>query len=88
MRVGLESFDLSEARLKELGLEGFTAPIKASCKDHEGGGSIFIQQWNGSAWEKVTDSITPMTDVVRPLLEEAAKNYVADKPEWKTQTCS
>lgn len=88
MRAALENFDLSAARLKELGLENFTAPIKASCKDHEGGGGVFIQQWNGSAWERKTDPISPMTDVVRPLLEEAAKTYVADKPGWETQTCS
>jgi branched-chain amino acid transport system substrate-binding protein len=87
MRAGLENFNLSAERLKELGLEGFTAPIKASCKDHEGGGGIFIQQWNGSAWEKITDAISPDVAVIRPLLEEAAAKYIADKPGWKTQTC-
>ena len=87
MRLGLEKFDLSEARLKELGLEGFTAPVKGSCADHEGAGSVFIQQWNGSAFEKVTDPIAPMTDVVRPLLEAAAEKYVSEQTDWKTQTC-
>ncbi len=52
MRLGLETFDLTAARLTELGLEGFMAPIKASCKDHEGGGGIFVQQWNGSSWDE------------------------------------
>ncbi|MCP4183099.1 MAG: ABC transporter substrate-binding protein [Hyphomicrobiales bacterium] len=88
MRLGLETFNLSADRLKELGLEGFMAPIKASCKDHEGGGGIFVQQWNGSAWEKISEPISPETDVIRPLLEEAAAKYIADKPDWKTQTCS
>ena len=86
MRVGLEKFDLSAARLKELGLEGF-APVKGSCADHEGAGAVFLQQWDGSTFNKVSDLIDPMTDVVRPLLEEAANKYVSDKPEWKTQTC-
>lgn len=88
MRLGLETFDLSEARLKELGLEGFTGSLKGSCKDHEGGGSVFIQQWNGSAWERITDPIAPMSDVVGPLLQKAAEDYISDKPGWKTQTCS
>jgi len=88
MRAGFENFDLSAARLKELGLEGFTGALKGSCKDHEGGGSVFIQQWTGSGWEKISDPIAPMNDVVKPLLEEAAKKYIADKPEWQTQTCS
>jgi len=88
MRDGLEAIDLSEARLTELGLEGFTGAVKGSCEDHEGGGSIFIQQWTGSDWEKITDLIPPMTDIVRPMLEETAAAYVADKPDWKGQTCS
>ncbi len=87
LRIGLETFDLSAARLKELGLEGFSAPIKGSCADHEGQGSVFMQQWNGSAWVRISDAIPPMTDVVEPLLQAAADKYVADKPEWKTQTC-
>ncbi len=88
LRDGFELFDLSEARLKELGLEGFTAPIKGSCKDHEGAGSVFIQQWDGKDWVKISDPIAPDTAVVRPLLEAAADKYLSDKPEWKTQTCS
>ena len=88
MRDGLEAIDLSEARLEELGLASFTGPIKGSCSDHEGAGSIFIQQWTGSDWEKISDLIPPMTDVVRPMLEEAAESYVADKPDWQRQTCS
>ncbi|MEM9732750.1 MAG: ABC transporter substrate-binding protein [Pseudomonadota bacterium] len=87
MRMGLENFDLSPQRMKELGLENFASPVKGSCPDHEGGGSIFIQQWSGSNWTRVTDLIPPMTDVVRPLLDEAAAKYVSDKPDWQTQTC-
>jgi len=76
MRYGLENIDLSEERLAELGLENFTSPIKGSCEDHEGAGSVFIQQWDGSDWSRTTDLIEPMNDVVRPLLEEAADKYV------------
>ncbi len=57
MRDGLEAFDLSEARLAEIGLAGFTGAIKGSCADHEGQGSVFMQQWNGSDWERITDPI-------------------------------
>ena len=87
MRVGLENFKLTAERLKELGLEGFTAPIIASCKDHEGAGGVFLQQWDGKDWKRVSDPIAPMNDIVRPLLEAAAAKYIADKPGWKTQTC-
>ncbi|MEM1316670.1 MAG: ABC transporter substrate-binding protein [Pseudomonadota bacterium] len=87
MRDGLEQIDISDARLKELGLEGFTSPLKGSCKDHEGGGAVFIQQWNGDQFERISDKIEPMLDVTRPLLEEAAAKYTSDKPNWKGQTC-
>jgi branched-chain amino acid transport system substrate-binding protein len=87
MRDGLEAIDLSAERLSELGLEGFTGAIKGSCSDHEGAGSVFIQQWDGSNWVKVSDLIEPMTDTVRPMLEQAAEDYKADKPDWQTQTC-
>jgi len=87
MRLGLEKFNLDEARMKEIGLEGFTAPIQASCADHEGAGAIFVQQWNGSDWERISDLIPPMQDVVKPLLEEAAEKYVSEQQGWQTQTC-
>jgi len=88
MRDGLEGINLTQERLTELGLEGFTGEVVGSCEDHEGGGAVFIQQWNGSDWEKISDLIPPMNDVVRPMLEEAAEAYVADKPDWQGQACS
>ncbi len=87
MRDGLEAMDLTAARWKELGFAGFTAPIISTCKDHAGGGSIFLQQWTGSSWKRISDLIPPMTDIVRPMLIAAADKYVADKPDWQTQTC-
>ncbi|MFK7860304.1 MAG: ABC transporter substrate-binding protein [Granulosicoccus sp.] len=88
MRDGLEAINLTEARLSELGLPNFTGEVKGSCKDHEGGGSVFIQRWTGSGFERITDLIPPMTDIVRPMLEEAAATYVSDKPDWQAQSCS
>ncbi len=88
MRQGLENLDLTAERLKEIGLEGFTTPMKVTCKDHGGAHGIFMQQWNGEDWEKVSDWIPPMKDIVRPKLEAAAEKWVSDKPGWQTQTCN
>ena len=88
MRAGLEALDLTTERLAELGLADFTAPIKATCENHGSGGSIFMQQWDGSKWVKTSDLIAPMTDLVRAELEAAADQYVSDKPNWKTQSCN
>jgi hypothetical protein len=32
MRNGLENLDITEARLKEIGMEGFALPMKLSCE--------------------------------------------------------
>src|SRR3546814_4921554 len=59
MRWGIENLEITAERWKEMGLEGFANPIKLSCEDHEGGGSAFIQQWDGDSWEIASDWILP-----------------------------
>jgi branched-chain amino acid transport system substrate-binding protein len=72
MRWGLENLNLTDKRLEEIGLKGFTQPVKVSCEDHEGNGPVLIQQWDGKKWNIVSDWIQPIREVVRPKLEEAA----------------
>ncbi len=79
VRDGFEKLELTAERLAELGLAGFMKPVRVSCADHEGGGAIFIQQWDGETWRRVSDWIAPMTDVVRPLIERSAAAYAAEK---------
>jgi branched-chain amino acid transport system substrate-binding protein len=87
VRRGLETLHLTEARLKELGLAGFAAPITGvNCSDHNGHGSAFVQQWDGAKWVKITDWIAPMKEKVRPLLEEAANDYVSKATGWPKRT--
>ena len=72
MRWGFENLNLTDKRLDELGMKGFTHPIKVTCEDHEGNGPVLIQQWDGKKWEIVSDWVVPMRDVVRPKIEAAA----------------
>jgi branched-chain amino acid transport system substrate-binding protein len=72
MRWGYEHLSVTDKRLEELGLKGFTHPVKVTCEDHEGNGPVLIQQWDGKKWNIVSDWIEPMKDVVRPKLEAAA----------------
>jgi branched-chain amino acid transport system substrate-binding protein len=88
VRDALENLNLTEERLEKLGFGGFSKPIKITCKDHAGAHPMFVQQWDGKKWNKVSDWIEPMRDVVRPLLEEAAAKYVEDKKDWPTQKCA
>ena len=36
VRRGLEALNVTDARLKEMGMDGFAGPIKLSCEDHYG----------------------------------------------------
>jgi branched-chain amino acid transport system substrate-binding protein len=72
MRWGLENLNLTDKRLEEMGMKGFTHAVKVTCEDHEGNGPILVQQWDGKKWTIVSDWISPMRDVVRPKIEAAA----------------
>jgi branched-chain amino acid transport system substrate-binding protein len=72
VRWGFENLALTDKRLDELGMKGFTHPIKVTCEDHEGSGPLLIQQWDGKKWDIVSEWVAPMRDVVRPKIEAAA----------------
>jgi branched-chain amino acid transport system substrate-binding protein len=78
VRWGLENLNVTEARLAELGMKDFTRPVQVSCADHETGGPIIIQQWNGKEWNMVSDWIPTMRDVVRPMIEQTAAEYAKE----------
>ena len=72
VRWGFENLNLTDKRLEELGMKGFTHAVKVTCEDHEGNGPVLVQQWDGKKWNIVSDWIAPMRDVVRPKIEAAA----------------
>jgi branched-chain amino acid transport system substrate-binding protein len=72
VRWGFENLNLTDKRLEELGMKGFTHPLKVTCEDHEGSGPILVQQWDGKKWNIVSDWVMPMREVVRPKIEAAA----------------
>jgi len=87
VRDGMESLDITAARLTELGMEGFVKPLKITCLDHESSGPVIIQQWDGQKWSFVSDWIEPMSEVVRPQIEKAAADY-AKENNITPRTCS
>ena len=76
---GLEHLSLTAARLKEMGAESLLAPFSLSCRDHEGGGGVKFQQWDGKQWHAITDWIAPDQALVRPLVEASAAKYAQEK---------
>jgi branched-chain amino acid transport system substrate-binding protein len=82
MRAGMEALDISEERIKEIGLEGFMRPVKVTCDDHNGHHAVYVQEWDGETWKQASDWFRPMIDVVEPLLEQAAEEYVESNAPW------
>ncbi|MDH5750819.1 MAG: ABC transporter substrate-binding protein [Deltaproteobacteria bacterium] len=78
VRWGLENLNLTQERLKELGMDGFVQPVKITCADHESGGSVFIQQWDGSKWNPASEWISPISELVRPMIEADAASYAKE----------
>lgn len=86
VRWGFESLDLTADTIRALGLDGFMAPLRITCADHEGMTPIRVQQWTGSAWIPVSGWIEPNRDIIRALVEKSAAAYAADR-KLHPRTC-
>jgi branched-chain amino acid transport system substrate-binding protein len=76
---GLEHLTLTAESLKAMGAEGLLSPFALSCRDHEGGGGVKFQQWDGTKFTVLTDWIAPDQALVRPLVEASAAKYAQEK---------
>jgi branched-chain amino acid transport system substrate-binding protein len=76
---GLDHLNITAASIKELGAEGLMLPITLSCRDHEGGGGVKFQQWDGKQWHAISDWIATDQALVRPLVEASAAKYAQEK---------
>jgi len=90
MRAGLENLDITEERLKEMGMEGFALPMKLSCEDHSGHHKVYVVEWDGKDWQKSGDWFSPDVEMVKPLLKKAAEEYAASNAPWpeRTEACA
>ncbi|BAT59965.1 hypothetical protein GJW-30_1_02500 [Variibacter gotjawalensis] len=86
VRRGLENLNITEARLKEIGAEGFMSPIRTSCQDHSGHHKLFIATWDGTKWVKSSDWVEPMKTEVRALIDKEAQDYAQKTTGWPKRT--
>ena len=89
VRRGLETLNITAARWKELGFPDFGTPVHVTCSDHNGHSPVYMQQWDGAKWVKVSGWIEPLKQKVEPLLKEAADDYVKKATGWpkRTEAC-
>ena len=84
LRWGLENLDISEARLEELGMTGMVPPFQTSCADHTGHSGGWMLEWDGSQFVKVSDHLTPESELISQLEQEKAQEYAAANAPWPT----
>ncbi|WP_353806435.1 ABC transporter substrate-binding protein [Methylobacillus sp.] len=79
VRWGFENIRLDDTRLKQLGAYGLVQPLKLSCSDHEGGGAVRFQQWDGKQWKVISDWVQADRKLLRPIIEESSHKYAKEK---------
>ena len=78
-RDGYEALDISDAKLKEIGIQGMLGPFKMSCAKHDGSERFRVMQWNGKKFDLVSDwEAAPDPAYIRKLIEESAAKFAAE----------
>ncbi|MDE0058932.1 MAG: ABC transporter permease, partial [Defluviicoccus sp.] len=78
VRWGMENLNLTQDKLTKLGFKDFMQAHRITCEDHEGGGPVIFQQWDGKQWKLISKWYTPMYDIVRGLVEKEAAKYAKE----------
>jgi branched-chain amino acid transport system substrate-binding protein len=79
VRYGLENLNIDAKRLDQLGLTGVMKPLATNCRDHAGARSARIQQWDGAKWNFTSDFYEADSQIIKPMIKNAAQRYVAEK---------
>jgi len=78
MRDGMESLEITNARMEELGMPMIGPEFSVSCEDHGGTGMAIMTQWNGTEWVTLSDYVAPDDSVTQPLVMEDSAQYAAE----------
>ena len=76
---GYEHLNITAERIAALGAEGLIVPVQLSCSNHEGQGSVRIQQWDGQHWKFASDWIQPDREMLVDMYKESALKYAKEK---------
>ena len=77
-RWGLEHVDIDDTDLEASGLKGIMVPIKLSCEDHKGAGSLRFIQWDGNKFNAVSEWIDGRRSNSLAQVKVAAEKLAAE----------
>jgi branched-chain amino acid transport system substrate-binding protein len=87
VRWGAENLNLDATKIKTLGVDGMMQPMRTSCRDHEGVAKGRIHTWDGTQWSYTSEWYTADNKFLRPLVEQQATAYAAEK-KLERRDCS
>jgi len=79
VRWGFEHLQFNDKRLKQVGALGLLQPLQLSCSDHEGGGAVRFQQWDGQKWKVISPWVQADRKLLRPIIERSSHKYAKEK---------
>lgn len=74
----LEHLTLDDAALERAGFAGLVQHLQLTPQDHEGGGAVRVQQWDGQSWTPISDWVQADRDTLRPLIEAKSAAYAKE----------
>jgi branched-chain amino acid transport system substrate-binding protein len=74
----LEHLKLDDAALERAGFKGLVQNLQLTPADHEGGGAVRVQQWDGAKWTPISDWVRADHDLLRPLIEAKSAAYAKE----------
>lgn len=56
--------------------EGLMPPVTITEQDHQGGGAGRVSQWNGEAWEPISDWTAAYQEIVQVEIDQGAEDFL------------
>ena len=80
MIKAMEAFEMTEAKMVDLGLPNFGPSFKVTCQNHGGDGLVAVAQWdaNAGSWNMISDYKQSDQSVVAKLIAEDSAAYTAE----------
>ncbi|MFD3188767.1 ABC transporter substrate-binding protein [Sedimentitalea sp. HM32M-2] len=80
MRDAMETLEITEERMAELGMPNFGPAFSVSCENHGGPGLIGVAEWDAETktWTMISDFAPTDQEVIEALVAEDSTAYAAE----------